>query len=64
MADYSMVQECVDHYSVQEAPDGSVEIRIRAPARFAQLWMVKLSELRASDEETGTADQSGSSSRG
>jgi hypothetical protein len=48
---YSMVQECVSRYEVKEGPAGSVHIVIDVPPRFADLWRVKLSELRATDSE-------------
>ena len=51
MADYSMVQECVDRYEVVERPAGAVTIRIEIPAQFRDLWLAKLSTLRASDTE-------------
>jgi hypothetical protein len=53
MNDHSMVQECVDSYRVEREPDGGIRITIRAPKRFAELWLVKLSELRATPEELG-----------
>lgn len=51
MKTYSMTQECTDSYRVEERPKGGVEITISAPKRFADLWLVKLSELRATDAE-------------
>lgn len=47
----SMVQECVDSYDVKSHSDGKITITIEVPKRFADLWLVKLSELRASDVE-------------
>lgn len=49
--EYSMVQECTNHYEVHRQDDGSLELRISVPRRFANLWLVKLSELRATDAE-------------
>lgn len=51
MADYSMIQECVDHYEVQERAAGAITIGVDVPARFRDLWLVRLSELRVTDEE-------------
>lgn len=48
---FSMVQEAVDSYSVTPLPDGRTEVRIVIPARFSGLWLVKLSELRATVAE-------------
>lgn len=56
---YSLVQECTSSYAVQDRPDGGIEILIVVPARFAELWMVKLSELRATDEEISNAAHRG-----
>ena len=53
MTTYSMVQECVDSYRVDRDPEGGVQITIRAPKRFADLWVLKLSDLRATAEELG-----------
>ena len=50
MPGYRMVQECVDSYRVEENPDG-VDIFIKIPKRFADLWLTKLSELEATDDE-------------
>ncbi len=50
-AGYSMVQECCDYYRVERRPDSGVRIEIIVPARFALLWMAKLSDLRATDAE-------------
>ncbi|PSQ81232.1 MAG: hypothetical protein BRD46_02550 [Bacteroidetes bacterium QS_8_68_15] len=48
---FSMVQECTDSYDARKQPDGSRDIRIKVPPRFADLWLVKLGELRATMEE-------------
>ena len=47
----SMVQECVDSYDVESHDDGKITITIEVPKRFADLWLVKLSELRATNTE-------------
>lgn len=52
----SMVQECVDSYIVDERDDGSIKITIDVPKRFADLWLVKLSELRTQSEEIAEYD--------
>jgi hypothetical protein len=49
--DFSMVQEACDLYSVQTLPDGRTEIRIVVPRRFSDLWLAKLSELRANGDD-------------
>ena len=54
MQTYSLTQECVDSYRVNEQPAGGVEITITVPKRFADLWLVKLSELRTTAEEIAT----------
>ncbi len=46
-----MVQECTDVYWPEEQSDGSLEVRIKIPRRFADLWLVKLSDLRATMDE-------------
>lgn len=46
-----MVQECVDSYRVEDLAGGAVRITIEIPARFRDLWLARLSELRASDSE-------------
>ena len=47
----SMVRECVDKYQVTNQPAGGIDIRISVPKRFADLWLLKLSALRASRSE-------------
>lgn len=49
--DISMVQECTSSYVASEHPDGSLTITIEIPARFAELWLVKLSELKATSDD-------------
>lgn len=39
---YSMVQECTDRYEAKRSNTGDLEISIRVPQRFADLWLVKL----------------------
>jgi hypothetical protein len=48
---FPMVGECAEEYHVEELADGGAEIRIRVSPRFKDLWMVKLSELQASQAE-------------
>jgi hypothetical protein len=50
MTAYRMVQECVDSYHTEESSDG-IDIHIKVPKRFADLWLTKLSELEATDDE-------------
>lgn len=42
---FSMVQEACDLYVAKPLADGGIEVRIIIPPRFADLWLVKLSEL-------------------
>ena len=46
-----MVGECTDSYSARKHPDGGRDIHIKVPKRFADLWLVKLDELRTTMEE-------------
>lgn len=48
---YSMVQECTDLYRVTELEDGRTRVEMVVPARFRDLWLMKLSELRTDDTE-------------
>jgi hypothetical protein len=47
----SMIQECVHSYDVQPHSDGRITVTIEIPKRFADLWLVKLSELKATHAE-------------
>ena len=49
--EYSMVQECTNSYKAEGLPDGSLEISIKVPKRFADLWLVKLSKLTTTNKE-------------
>jgi hypothetical protein len=49
--EFSMVQEAIDSYAARELPDGRLEIQIIVPRRFADLWLVKLSELRVTEAD-------------
>lgn len=49
--DCGMVEECTDRYEARRRVDGGLEISISVPPRFAALWLVKLSNLRATDAE-------------
>jgi len=55
----SMVQECTDSYKFNKRPDGTAEVSIVIPARFADLWAVKLSSLRTSAREIEHYEGSG-----
>lgn len=46
-----MVQECVDLYHAETKADGSLSIRIECSARFVNLWLTKLSELKTTEAE-------------
>lgn len=48
---YSMVQECTDSYQAHRLADGTLEVTLRIPARFATLWLERLSDLRTTDDE-------------
>ena len=41
-----MVAEACDSYEARPLDDGRTEVRTVIPARFADLWLVKLNELR------------------
>lgn len=65
---FSMVREACDSYEARPLADGRTEIRIVIPARFADLWLVKLGELRgtlaevrslAGDQRNGESGSSG-----
>ena len=43
---FKLVGEASDSYEARALPDGRTEIRIVIPPRFANLWLVKLNELR------------------
>jgi hypothetical protein len=47
----SMVIECTSSYVASDHPDGSLTITIEVPSRFAELWLVKLSDLRATADD-------------
>jgi hypothetical protein len=46
-----MISECADSYNAIDLPDGRIQILINIPRRFRDLWLVKLNDLMASDEE-------------
>lgn len=48
---YPMVGECTDLYEAVRQEDGGLSIRISVPPRFADLWLVKLAGLTATDAE-------------
>ena len=50
---FSMVIEACDSYEAREQPDGSLQITIQVPRRFANLWLVKLNGLEATLAEVG-----------
>ncbi len=43
----SMAKEACDSYEARVLPDDRSEFRIVVPSRFADPWLVKLSDLRA-----------------
>jgi hypothetical protein len=48
---FSLVQECTNKYSVHDLNEKEVEIRIRIPKKFRDLWLIKLSDLRTTLKE-------------
>ncbi len=48
---FSMAQEACDSFEVRPLADGRTEVRIVIPPQFADLWLVKLSELRGTVAE-------------
>jgi hypothetical protein len=46
-----MVGECTSLYHAGDHGDSGIIITIEVPRRFADLWIVKLSDLRTTDEE-------------
>ncbi len=48
---FSVIEECADRYKVTEDDDGSVNILIHVPARFASLVTAKLNDLYVTEEE-------------
>ena len=52
-----MIQECTDSYGAEVQPGGNLEIHIKVPKRFADLWLVKLSELTTTNEEIREYEQ-------
>jgi hypothetical protein len=47
----SLVQECTNKYYIKNLNDNETEICIKIPKRFKTLWLIKLSELKATEEE-------------
>jgi hypothetical protein len=50
---FSMVQEACDTYEVRPLDDGRTEVRIVIAPQFVDLWLAKLSDLRATPAEAG-----------
>ena len=48
---YQIVVECASSYNVVEMDDGSIEIYMKVPRRFADLVVTKLSDLVTDDAE-------------
>ena len=48
---FQMIEECVYKYEARKTPQGDLLVEIRAPARFADLWLLKLNELIATSDE-------------
>jgi len=47
----SMIQERTDFYEFNRKVDGAAEVRIVIPKRFADLWAIKLGNMRTSPKE-------------
>ena len=48
---FSMIQEAVDSYTATDLPDGRLQVTILIPSRFANLWLVKVADLRGTLSE-------------
>ena len=48
---FSLVQECTNKFFVENLHEEGVEIHIRIPKKFRSLWLIKLSNLRATEKE-------------
>jgi len=49
--EYSFVQEIASSYEAKEILNGDLQINITVPKRFKSLAMIKMSELKVTDEE-------------
>lgn len=49
-----LIGECSSVYRVDDLGEEGIRIHIEVPRRFADLWIVKLNELRVTDEEIAT----------
>ena len=47
----NMIEECTERYHVKESDKGGVEISIKVPKRFENLWLIKLSDLTTTEKE-------------
>ena len=48
---FSLVQECTNKYLIKNINENESGIYIRIPKKFKTLWLIKLSELKTSQEE-------------
>lgn len=46
-----MVGECTDKYEAKECEDGSLDIHIKVPKRFRNLWLIRLTDMTTTMEE-------------
>jgi hypothetical protein len=46
-----MVQDFSESYRAETRDDGGLSIHIEVAPRYVKLWLAKLSDLRASDED-------------
>lgn len=53
MRKYEMLVECVKSYRFIQHDDGSAEVHIEIPKRFAALWATKMNDLYTDDKEIG-----------
>jgi len=51
MEKYSLTEELNDHFLTNHLEDGRIKISILIPAKFKTLWLHKLTNLYATDEE-------------
>jgi hypothetical protein len=47
----SLVQECTNKYFIEHINENELEIHIRIPMKFRNLWLTKISELNTTQEE-------------
>ena len=48
---FNMLEEGTDSYETKDVDSNTFEIKITVPAKFKNIWLVKLDELETSLEE-------------